>query len=219
MVQVQSSPLCSNHIYSDYSCEKTGLFPTADKFAAWKRFLEFRVFCGMLKLTNSNHADQSRIQGGPGGSAPSLTPRFFFKSCSFQAILREKPLFWANFGFRAPLGVKTPLGPHDQNTRSAPADTTAKTQKTLLKRKVPFQWNHGFTCLSAHLTRYCTMWGSAGLNRHNSPDALCSILQRVNCLASAPGALFLCLCLHRPLHAVCCRDNSVQWFWEEVSCV
>ncbi len=29
--------------------------------------------------------------GGPGG--PPLAPKIFSKSCSFQAILREKPLF------------------------------------------------------------------------------------------------------------------------------
>ncbi len=38
---------------------------------------------------------------------------FFSKSCSFQAILRGKPLFWANFGLRS-LGVKSPSAP-DQN--------------------------------------------------------------------------------------------------------
>ena len=38
----------------------------------------------------------------------------------FLAILREKTLFWANFGLRAPLGVKTPLSPPDQIPGSAP---------------------------------------------------------------------------------------------------
>ncbi len=42
---------------------------------------------------------QLRIQGGPG--AP-LAPKIFFSSCNFQTILREKPLFWANFGLRGP---------------------------------------------------------------------------------------------------------------------
>ncbi len=39
-------------------------------------------------------------RGGP------LAPKIFSKSYSFQAILRGNPLFWVNFGLRAPL----PLG-------------------------------------------------------------------------------------------------------------
>ena len=56
---------------------------------------------------------------GPWGPGPPA-PKIFFKSCNFQAILREKPLSWANFRLRAPLGVKTLLGPPDQNPGSAP---------------------------------------------------------------------------------------------------
>ncbi len=41
-------------------------------------------------------------------------PRFFSKSCSFLAISREKPLFWANCGLRPP-GVKTLLAPWPQS--------------------------------------------------------------------------------------------------------
>ena len=37
-----------------------------------------------------------------GGSSGSPCPQDCFKSCNFQAILREKPLFWANFGLRPP---------------------------------------------------------------------------------------------------------------------
>ena len=48
---------------------------------------------------------------GPWGPAP-LSPRFLSKLCSFQAIARGKPLFWAHFGLRAP---------PDQNPGSGPA--------------------------------------------------------------------------------------------------
>ena len=63
---------------------------------------------------------QLRIQGGPGGPGP-LSPKISSKSCSFQAILRENSLFWANFGLRPPhpSGVKTLLAPPDQNPGSA----------------------------------------------------------------------------------------------------
>ena len=48
---------------------------------------------------------QKRIQGALGPGPPC--PQDFFKSCSFQAILREKSLFWAHFGLRPPpLGSK-----------------------------------------------------------------------------------------------------------------
>ncbi len=47
---------------------------------------------------------------GLGGPVPPC-PQDFFKIMQFSCMLREKPLFWANFGLRAPiLGVKTPLG-------------------------------------------------------------------------------------------------------------
>ena len=53
--------------------------------------------------------------GGPWGARP-LAPKIFFKSCSFQAILREKPLFWA----QGPLLDQNSTGPPDQNPGSAP---------------------------------------------------------------------------------------------------
>ena len=63
---------------------------------------------------------QKRIQGAwePGPPAPKI----FSKSCRFQAIVRERPLFWAHFGLRAPLGSFLCWGPPDQNPWSAPAD-------------------------------------------------------------------------------------------------
>ena len=72
-----------------------------------------------LKILYESGPSQQRIQGGL-GPCP-LAPKICQKSCSFQAILREKPLFWANFGLSPPLGVKTPLGPPDQNSGSTPA--------------------------------------------------------------------------------------------------
>ncbi len=45
-----------------------------------------------------------------GSRGPPLPPRFVSKSCNFEAICREKPLCWAHFRLRPPLGVKTPLG-------------------------------------------------------------------------------------------------------------
>ena len=62
----------------------------------------------------------SRGPWGPGAPCPPCPPRNSSKSCSFQAILRENPLFWANVLLRAPLGVKTPLGPPDKNPGSTP---------------------------------------------------------------------------------------------------
>ncbi len=50
---------------------------------------------------------------GSRGPASDLPPRIFFKSCSFQTILREK----TPVGAHPTLGVKTPLGPH-QDTGS-----------------------------------------------------------------------------------------------------
>ncbi len=47
--------------------------------------------------------------------APQISP----KSCSFQAILREKPLFWANFGLRAPLGSKLRWPPWPKSSSHA----------------------------------------------------------------------------------------------------
>ena len=48
-------------------------------------------------------------QADPGGP---LAPKIFFsKSCSFQAILRGKPPFWAKFWLRAPLGSKLRWAP------------------------------------------------------------------------------------------------------------
>ncbi len=63
---------------------------------------------GTRCMGNTTH---QRIQGAP---------KSFSKSCSFQAILREQPLFWVTFGLRAPLGVKTPLAPwpHDASHRA-----------------------------------------------------------------------------------------------------
>ncbi len=65
-----------------------------------------------------------RALAGPGGTLPARTPltsRFFSKALQFSGNFEENPLFWANFGLRAPLGVKTLLGPPDQNPGSAPA--------------------------------------------------------------------------------------------------
>ena len=54
---------------------------------------------------NANAVHHSGGSRGLGGPAP-LAPKISSKSCSFQAILREEPLFWANFGLRAPPGSK-----------------------------------------------------------------------------------------------------------------
>ena len=40
--------------------------------------------------------------GGALGARAPLAPKISSKSCSFQAILRGNPLFWANFGLRDP---------------------------------------------------------------------------------------------------------------------
>ncbi len=66
-----------------------------------------------------------RIQGGPGGPSRPLPTRFF-KTMQLSGNFKGKHLFLANFGLRAPSGVKTPLGPPDQNPGSAPALTPTK---------------------------------------------------------------------------------------------
>ena len=63
-----------------------------------------------------------------------LPLRFFSKSCCFQAFLRGNPLFWANFGFSSPSGVKTLLGPPDQNPGSTLAFPTLRLRSLLLVR-------------------------------------------------------------------------------------
>ncbi len=67
-------------------------------------------------------------RGDPGARAP-LAPKICLKSCSFQAILRETPYFDKLLG-SGPLGVKTPLGPLDQNPGSVPAGTGTILQGT-----------------------------------------------------------------------------------------
>ena len=57
---------------------------------------------------------------GSRGAGPPLTPKISSKSYRFQAILREKPLFWGNFGLRAPPWGQNSTGPPGQNPGSAP---------------------------------------------------------------------------------------------------
>ena len=71
---------------------------------------------GVFALLDANEKATESTSGSRGAlgaraRAPPLPPRFLSKSCSFQGILRGKPLFLANFGLRAPLGIKTPLAP------------------------------------------------------------------------------------------------------------
>ncbi len=62
-------------------------------------------------LTVSVEISTSGSRRGPGGPAP-LSPKSFSKSCSFQAILGGKSLFWANIGLRThPLGSKLHWAP------------------------------------------------------------------------------------------------------------
>ena len=64
----------------------------------------------------------------PGGLP--LAPKISSKLCSFQAILREKKPYFEQILGSGPHGVKTLLGPPDQNPGSAPA-----TPKKLFKLK------------------------------------------------------------------------------------
>ena len=81
----------------------------------------------------------------PGGlwrpGAP-LPPKMSSKSCSFPAILREKTLFWANFGLRAPLGSKLHWAPLtkilDPRLTIQPRQYQTKTDASLL-----FEGLHG----------------------------------------------------------------------------
>ncbi len=94
---------------------------TAIKFA-----METAVDCGWTALTaggcmgGGSWAGQPVADpGDPWGSGPPC-PQDFFKSCSFQAILRENPYFEQIWAQGPPLGVKTLLGLPDQNPGSAP---------------------------------------------------------------------------------------------------
>ena len=62
-----------------------------------------RILCSQSLQQNDDGTETITVS--PGGPAP-LTPKISSKSCSFQAILRGKPPFRANFGLRALLGSK-----------------------------------------------------------------------------------------------------------------
>ncbi len=64
---------------------------------------------------NINKETTGRSRGVLGACSP-LAPKIFSKSCSFQVIFREKPLFWANFW--GP-GQNSTDPPPDQNPLSA----------------------------------------------------------------------------------------------------
>ncbi len=87
-------------------CSAWCSWPLVDRFKAW---------------------DLSKRWYGTNGSRGALvahTPLpppqdFFHKNMQFSGK-RKTPLFWANFGFRVPLWVKTLLGTLDQNPGFAP---------------------------------------------------------------------------------------------------
>ncbi len=54
----------------------------------------------------SNHSTGSR---GPWGPGPPCPQDVFFFSCSFQTILRGKPIFWANIRLRVPPSLESKL--------------------------------------------------------------------------------------------------------------
>ncbi len=58
-----------------------------------------QLWCGSCFQCLNSTLHPSCRSRGPCGPAP-LATKMSSKSCSFQAILREKPLFWANFGLR-----------------------------------------------------------------------------------------------------------------------
>ena len=68
------------------------------------------------------------VSGRSRGAWAPLAPKISSKSCSFKAILRGKTPILSNFWARGPLGVKTPLGPPDQNPGSAPECSVFKCQ-------------------------------------------------------------------------------------------
>ena len=61
-------------------------------------------------LSEKPYVPSSGSRGALVARAP-IAPMISSKSCSFQAILRETPLFWTNFRLWAPLGVNTQLPP------------------------------------------------------------------------------------------------------------
>ncbi len=95
-------------------------------------FLEFLiVVCYSLedvkKMTVEPIDKPSGGSRGPWGAVP-LAPKIFLKSCSFQAILREKPLFWANCGLGPPLGSKLRWPPWPKSCIRAWHLTTSQLQ-------------------------------------------------------------------------------------------
>ncbi len=73
-------------------------------------------------------------------------PRFFSKSCSFEASERGNPHFEQILDSAPPSGVKTPLGHPDQNPGSAPGSPRTSWNATF--------WRYSGTCLirSSNLT-------------------------------------------------------------------
>ena len=80
------------------------------------------MFEANLKFWKVVVPSHQRIQAGALGARALLAPKISSKSCSCQAILRTKPIFWAIFGVRTPLWVQNSIEPPpDQTPGSAPA--------------------------------------------------------------------------------------------------
>ncbi len=83
-----------------------GTVPAFTTFVAWSNgapVFKNHVTTGRQNVTSTHH---QRIQGALEARVP-LAPQKASNACSFKAILKEKPLFWANCGLRAsPLGSK-----------------------------------------------------------------------------------------------------------------
>ena len=99
---------------------------------------------GVVQKLLLQHGISVADPGGPGGPGP-FAPKISSKSCSFQAIWREKPLFWAIFGLRAPPWGQKSTGPPDQNPGFAPGFDRDQPQSKveLVKNwtKAPLRWN------------------------------------------------------------------------------
>ena len=86
----------------------------------------------------------SGSRGGALGARALLAPKISSKSCSCQAILREKPLFWANFGLRPPLWGPNSAGPPWPKSQICPCHFRKMSLGKMASQYPP--WNIGLLC-------------------------------------------------------------------------
>ncbi len=103
-----SSLICAN-AFCRNSRQKTGKKPRV-WLVTWHINVE-TIHQFSVQIFGSDQTGWVADPGGPGGPGPPCPQKDFFKIMQFSGNCKGKPLFWANFWFRASLGVTTPLGP------------------------------------------------------------------------------------------------------------